>query len=62
MMSKIALLLLAVLILAGAIAKWRRPEAPKRNAIEPARKCAECGTFIVGAGPCPCLAADGPNR
>ena len=62
MMSKIALLLLAVVILAGAIAKWRRPDAPKRNAIEPARKCPECGAYVVGPGPCPCLPANGVNR
>jgi len=61
MISKIALFLLALVILAGAVSRWRRSDAPPGKAIEPARKCPECGSYVMGAGPGPCARADCPN-
>lgn len=54
MISKIALVVLALVILAGALAKWRKPDAAQGKAIEPARKCDDCGAYMIGPGPCPC--------
>ena len=54
MISKIALLALALVILAGAVAKWRKSDAAPGKSIEPARKCPDCGAYMIGSGPCPC--------
>ncbi len=54
MMTKIALLLVALVILAGALAKWRKGDAAPGKAIEPARKCPDCGDYMIGPGACPC--------
>jgi hypothetical protein len=63
MIAKLALLLIAAVVLAGAIGRWGRPPASRGNAIERARKCGTCGSYVVGDGPCPCGGdADGPAR
>lgn len=59
MISKIALLAVALLILAGALAKWRKTDAEPDKAIEPARKCPDCGAYVIGPGPCPCAGPAG---
>lgn len=60
MISKIALVLVALVVLAGALSRWRKPPKaqPGANEIEAARKCPDCGTYLIGQGPCPC--ADRP--
>jgi len=52
--SKLALLVVALLLLAGAVAKWRKPDPPRGTKIERARKCADCGAYMIGSGPCTC--------
>jgi hypothetical protein len=45
-------------ILAGAVSRWRKPPgASGGNRIEAARKCPDCGAYLIGPDPCPC--ADG---
>jgi hypothetical protein len=61
MVTKLALLVLAAVILAGAVSRWRKPPGTSSgNKIEAARKCPDCGAYLIGSGPCPC--ADGSGR
>lgn len=59
MISKLVLLLTAAVIVAGAVGKWRKPGAAGGNAIEPARKCPDCGAYLIGSARCPCSDAAG---
>lgn len=57
MIGKALLLLVVVGLLANAARKWIGPKAvpPKARtpAVETARKCSECGSYLIGPGPCP---------
>lgn len=58
-MIRIALLFLVLMALIGLLGKLRKPSLPGRkreNAIEPARKCPRCGTYLIGDAECPCTA------
>ncbi|HET9067891.1 MAG TPA: hypothetical protein VFN28_04550 [Amaricoccus sp.] len=52
MIGRIALLALAVVLLLAIIGKLRLPKPPGRPAVQAARKCPECGAYMVGDGPC----------
>lgn len=54
MTLKALLVLLALLALAGMIARRLGPPARKtrRPAIEAARKCAACGAYVLAGAPC----------
>jgi hypothetical protein len=54
MITKLALLLLAAVLLAGIVSRWRKPPPSRGNAIESARKCSDCGAYLIGPGPCAC--------
>ncbi len=63
MTVKIAMLVLALLILAGAVRKWRRPPTvggARARPIEAARKCVRCDAYVVD--PASCARADCPLR
>ncbi len=56
-MIRIALLFLIVMALIGLLGKLRMPKIGRRkpgNAIEPARKCPKCGTYLIGDAECDC--------
>ena len=60
----VALFLVAMLVL-GMFGKWRRPgagAATRGKAIEPARKCRVCDTYLIGSSPDACGRPDCPNR
>jgi hypothetical protein len=56
MMIRVILIFLIVMAILGMFGRWRRPRVPpkpRRPAVEPARKCPACGSYIVGeSGPC----------
>lgn len=58
-MIRIALLFLILMALIGLLGKLRKPTLRGRkreNAIESARKCPRCGTYLIGESECPCTA------
>ena len=60
----VALFLVAMLVL-GMFGKWRRPRAGAGHrgpAIEPARKCRVCDTYLIGSSPDACGRPDCPNH
>jgi hypothetical protein len=61
MIGRVVLLLIAVAIVLAMIGKLRLPRLPRRpagKAIEPARKCPDCGAYVVGSRPEPCARPD----
>jgi hypothetical protein len=61
-----ALLLLAgVVLLLALVGKLQRPKVPPgptRPAVQSARKCPDCGSYVLGTDPVPCERADCPYR
>lgn len=49
----VSLFLIAMLVL-GMFGRLRLPDALKRKQIQKAKKCSDCGAYIVGKGTCPC--------
>jgi hypothetical protein len=65
MMVKAALLFLVAMLVLGLFGRWKLPRGPRNKAgtaIEPARKCPDCGAYVVGSRPGPCARADCPMR
>jgi hypothetical protein len=65
MITRLIVLLLLGLLIAGLIRKWTGPTLPRdRRAkqIEPARKCPGCDAYVLGASPKPCERGDCPFR
>ncbi|MBP7242658.1 hypothetical protein [Amaricoccus sp.] len=56
MTTKLAILLLAVALLASLLARGRKARPPTR-AVEAARKCPECGAWVVAGARCDCEGA-----
>jgi hypothetical protein len=57
MLIKVVLLFLIAMLVLGMFGKLRAPKLPKfgkRKRMEQARKCPDCGSYIIGDGPCPC--------
>ena len=54
MIVRVALLVLIVALVLAVVGKWRRRELPggRRPAVEAARKCPGCGTYVLGPVPC----------
>jgi hypothetical protein len=55
MIVRLALLVLVVALVLAVVGKWRRRELPGRRgrpAVEAARKCPVCGTYVLGPVPC----------
>jgi len=64
MIFKVVTLFLAFILVVGMIGKLVSPRQPRKPgpAIEAARKCPECGTYVIGAAPAPCDRASCPHR
>jgi len=65
MMVKAALLFLVAMLVLGMFGRWSRGRTPRdtpKDRIEPARKCPDCGAYVLGARPEPCARADCPMR
>ena len=62
MTAKLALLLLAALLVVGMIGKWRAPKVDRTRGkpIEAARKCVVCDAYVLG-GAAGCARADCPQ-
>jgi hypothetical protein len=63
-LKAVTLFLIAMLVL-GMFGKFRRLGTGKRregNAVEPARKCRVCGTYLIGSSQDPCARPDCPGR
>jgi len=61
MIGRIILLTIAVALILAFIGKLRFPKLPRRpegKSIEPARKCPDCGAYVVGSLPEPCARPD----
>jgi hypothetical protein len=57
MIGRVVLLLIAVALILAFIGKLRLPRLPKRpagRAVAQARKCPDCGAYVVGSRPDPC--------
>jgi hypothetical protein len=64
MITRLIVLVLLGLLIAGMIRKWTRPAVPGSRArpIEPARKCPDCDAYVLGASPEPCGRSECPFR
>jgi hypothetical protein len=64
MIFKVVTLFLAFILLVGMIGKFIAPRRPRGSepAIEAARKCPECGSYVIGAAPAPCDRDTCPHR
>ena len=61
MIGRAIMLLLAVVLFFALIGKWATPRVPRgrsRPAVESARKCPDCGAYVLGSRPTPCERAD----
>jgi hypothetical protein len=60
MTARLALLLLAAWLALRLYGQWRRLKAEPRGRprVESARKCPDCGAYVVGSSPGPCARAD----
>jgi hypothetical protein len=55
MILRAALLLILVIVALRLLARWRRlTSRPRGGAIEAARKCPDCGAWVMAGEPCPC--------
>jgi hypothetical protein len=55
MIVRLALLVLIVVLVLAVVGKWRRlPRRGSRPAVEAARKCPVCGTYVLAGEPVPC--------
>jgi hypothetical protein len=56
MMLRVVIVAVLVAVVLAMIGRWTRrvPRAPGRRAVEPARKCPRCGSYVVAGAPCPC--------
>jgi hypothetical protein len=61
---RILVLAAVVLLILRLIGKWRQLTAPRPPGpmVEAARKCPDCGTYVLGSDPEPCGRADCPSR
>lgn len=64
MIVKAVTLFLAFILLVGMFGKLMGPRTPRKPgpAIEAARKCPECGAYVIGNDPAPCERGDCPQR
>jgi hypothetical protein len=65
MITRLIVLVLLGLLIAGLIRKWMGPALPRDRRgppIEPARKCPDCDAYVLGASPEPCERSDCPFR
>ena len=60
MITRIVLLLIVAWVALRLYGQWRRLKAPTRGGrrVEAARKCPDCGAYVVGASPEPCARGD----
>lgn len=57
MLIKVVVLFLIGMLVLGMFGKLRRPKLPgirRRKQVQEARKCPDCGSYVIGDGPCPC--------
>jgi hypothetical protein len=52
MIGRVVLLLVAVALLMAMLGKLRLPKRPERPAVQSARKCPDCGAYVVAGQPC----------
>ena len=52
MIGRVVLLLLAVVLLLAILGKLRLPKRTERPAVQAARKCPDCGAYVVAGQPC----------
>ncbi len=57
MFLKIVVIFLLVMMLIGMVGKLLHPDAKAKPKL--ARKCPECGSFVIGKGPCQTCAKKG---
>jgi len=65
MVIKAVLLFLVAMLALGMFGRWKRPRVPPRqpgNWVAPARKCPDCGAYVLGSRPEPCARAECPMR
>jgi hypothetical protein len=64
MIFKTVTLFLAFILLVGMVGKLMAPRRKRGSepAIEAARKCPECGSYVIGSAPAPCDRAGCPYR
>jgi hypothetical protein len=65
MITRVIVLVLVGLLVAGLIRKWMGPTLPRDRRAEPiqsARKCPTCDAYVLGASPEPCERGDCPFR
>jgi hypothetical protein len=60
---RVLILLLVLALVASRIQRWLRQHLPARPpgpapAVEAARKCPDCGAYVVGSRPEPCARPD----
>jgi hypothetical protein len=63
MILRLALLLLAAVLIAAAIGRWMGPRISERRPaprVQSARKCRVCAAYVPGPEPEPCARADCP--
>lgn len=58
MILRLLLLLVIVLLVLNLLGRWRLPKPRSRQAIEPAKKCPDCGAYVLGSPPEPCALPD----
>jgi hypothetical protein len=61
MMVKAALLFLLAMLVLGLFGRWSR-KTPPRDKVELARKCPDCGAYVLGTTPEPCARPGCPIR
>ena len=57
MITRLVVLVLLGLLIAGLIRKWTRPVLPRDRrgtTIESARRCPECGAYVLAGEVCAC--------
>lgn len=68
MILKTVLLFLVAMAVLGMFGKLRGPKLPKRGsdgrdvAVQTARRCPSCGTYMIGKAPAECARPDCPSR
>jgi hypothetical protein len=57
MIVRLLLLLLIVVAVLALLGRWGRPRVPPKDrstAVEAARKCPDCGAWVLAGERCPC--------
>jgi hypothetical protein len=61
MIVRIVIVALVLLLVATRVRRWLRRHLPARSpgpAVEAARKCPDCGAYVIGSRPEPCARPD----